>query len=149
MQKIRTSATIKERTVPLIIEPQPVVYNGFLFVTLVQYRKNPILVIVDNIDEENLRAFVLDLCGPEGIDEELLLNITTEWFNTNRFHYPISVEFSKRGLTKELSRIYRILNIEFVSRVIGPVHKYPMSIITSIKRRRRKPIPPGVEIFES
>ena len=53
------------------------------------------------------------------------------------------------GLTHQTSKIYRALNIEFVSRVIGPVPTFPMSAIKSVKRRRRKLIPVGMEIVES
>jgi len=148
IQKIRTSLEPRKTVVPLIVEPHPKDYTGYPFLTLVQYRKNPMLVIVDNADDEVLRTFVLDLCGPEGIDQEMLFQTALYWYEHNRANFPISVEFSKMGLTHQTSRIYRALNIEFVSRLIGPVPKYPMHTIKSIKRRRRKPIPLGVEIVE-
>lgn len=141
------SRPTRKKTIPLIVEPHPKEYVGFPFITLIQYRKAPILTIVDNADDETIRAFVLDLCGPEEINEELLLDIATNWYDNSRPNYPISVEFSKRGLTLAVSKIYRVLNIEFVSRVIGPVPKYPMSTIKSVKRRRRKPIPNGIEVL--
>lgn len=147
--KTRTTSESRKKTVPLIIEPHPKEYDGFPFITLIQYRKTPMLAIVDNADEDVVRAFVLDLCGPEEVDELHLFEIATHWYETSRSKYPISVEFSKRGLTFDVSKIYRALNIEFVSRIIGPVPKYPMNTIKSIKRRRRKPIPLGIEIRES
>lgn len=143
------AAEPKKSAVPLIIEPHPKDYSGFPFITLIQYRKQPMLVIVDNADEEVIRAYVLDLCGPEQIDEEAVILTATEWYNTNRVNFPISIEFSRRGMTQFTSRIYRALNVEFVSRIIGPVPKYPMGTVKSIKRRRRKPIPAGVEISKS
>lgn len=141
-------ASEKRTNVPLIIEPHPKDYSGFPFVTLIQYRKQPMLVIVDNADEEIIRAFVLDLCGPERVDEEMIIQAAAEWYSTNRGSFPISIEFSRRGITFATTRIYRSLNVEFVSRVIGPVPKYPMNTVKSIKRRRRKPIGPGVEITQ-
>lgn len=149
IQKVRVSPESRKTIVPLIVEPHPKDYTGYPFLTLVQYRKNPMLVIVDNADDDILRTFVLDLCGPEGINEELLFKTALYWYENNRGNFPISVEFSKMGLTSQTSKIYRALNIEFVSRVIGPVPKYPMNVVKSIKRRRRKPIPLGVEIIES
>ena len=107
-----SAAESKKLAIPLIIEPHPKDYNGFPFVTLIQYRKAPMLVIVDNANEDIIRAFVLDLCGPEEVNEELLINAATEWYNTNRINFPISVEFSRRGLTPITSRIYKALNIE-------------------------------------
>lgn len=145
--KTTTTRPSRKKTIPLIVEPHPKGYVGFPFITLIQYRKSPILTIVDNADDETIRAFVLDLCGPEEINEELLLGMAADWYDAGRSNYPISVEFSKHGLTLAVSKIYRVLNIEFVSRVIGPVPKYPMNIVKSVKRRRRKPIPAGVEIL--
>lgn len=135
----------KKTSVPLIVEPHPRDYSGFPFITLIQYRKQPMLVIVDNADEENIKAYVLDLCGPEHVNEEAMISAASEWYTTNRALFPISVEFSRRGMTPMTSKVYRALNVEFVSRVIGPVPKYPMGTVKSIKRRRRKPIPAGIE----
>lgn len=140
------TAESKKVAVPLIIETHPHDYTGFPFITLIQYRKQPMLAIIDNADDEVIRAFVLDLCGPEHVDEEMLIHAAAEWYATNRNNFPISIEFSRRGLTPLTSKIYRALNIEFVSRVIGPVPKFPFSTVKSIKRRRRKAIPSGVEI---
>lgn len=141
-----TAGENKKSTVPLIVEPHPKDYGGFPFITLVQYRKAPMLVIVDNADEEVIRAYVLDLCGPEHVNEEAVITAATEWYANNRGNYPISIEFSRRGLTPMTSKVYRALNIEFVSRIIGPVPKYPMGTVKSIKRRRRKPISVNVEM---
>lgn len=146
--KPRPAAEPKKTTVPLIIEPHPRDYSGFPFITLIQYRKAPMLVIVDNADDEVIRAFVLDLCGPERVDEEMIISAAAEWHAKNKSQFPISIEFSRRGMTPVTSKIYRALNVEFVSRVIGPVPKYPMNTVKSIKRRRRKPIAGGITITE-
>jgi len=140
------AAEPKKAAVPLIIESHPKDYTGFPFITLIQYRKQPMLAIIDNADEEIIRAFVLDLCGPEHVDEEMVIHAAADWYANNKGNYPLSIEFSRRGMTSITSKIYRALNIEFVSRVIGPVPKYPLTTVKSIKRRRRKPIPSGVEI---
>ena len=145
----KTTLEAKKGPIPLIIEQHPADYSGFPFVTLIQYRKHPMLAIVDNIKDDVMYVFVLDLCEPTRVDEELLIRAATEWYENNRSKFPVSVEFSQRGLTPHTSRIYRALNVEYVSRVIGPVPKYPMSSTKSIKRRRRKALPPGVEIHKS
>lgn len=139
----------EKKTAPLIVEPHPIDYTGFPFITLIQYRKLPMLTIVDNADDSVLRVFVLDLCGPEGIKEEEIIAIASDWYDNNRSNYPISIEFSRKGIISLTSKIYRALNVEFVSRVIGPVPKYPMTEVKSIKRRRRKTLPIGVEIHRS
>lgn len=133
-------------THPLIVEPHPKDYSGFPFITLIQYRKSPMLVIVDNADDSSIKAFVLDLCGPEHVDEEMLISVAAEWYQDSRTKFPLSIEFSRKGLTPVTSKIYRALNIEFVSRVIGPVSKFPMNTVKSVKRRRRKPLPSGVVV---
>lgn len=145
----KTKTPSDKKPAPLIVEPHPTDYAGFPFVTLIQYRKQPMLVIVDNADDSVIRAFVLDLCGPENVNEEKLIAAVAAWYDTNKAAFPVSVEFSRLGMTSQTSKIYRALNIEFVSRVIGPVPKYPMAAVKSIKRRRRKPIPAGVEIHTS
>lgn len=143
----KTVRRTPKTTVPLIVEPHPKDYIGLPFLTLIQYRKQHMLVIVDNADEETIKAFVLDLCGPESVNEELIIRTAQEWYVTNKQNFPISVEFSRRGLTQETSRIYRSLNVEFVSRIIGPVIKFDMQGAKSVKRRRRKAVPPGVEVL--
>lgn len=147
--KPKTKTESKKATVPLIIETHPVEYTGFPFITLIQYRKQPMLTIVDNMTDDLIQVFALDLCGPEYVDEELVINIASEWYATNRNNFPISFEFSRRGLISQTSKIYRALNIEYVSRVIGPVPKYPMNTTKSIKRRRRKALPSSVETITS
>lgn len=138
--------TEKKEVAPLIVEPHPKDYSGFPFITLIQYRKQPLLTIVDNADDSVIKAYVLDVCGPERVDEEALIRAANEWYTNSRSLHPISVEFSRLGMTPITSRIYRALNIEFVSRVIGPVPKYPVDTVKSIKRRRRKPIAPSIEV---
>lgn len=131
----------RKPVIPLIIEPHPEDYSGYPFMTLIQYRKTPLLVIVDNATNEYINAFVLDACGPEGVDEQGVISAAVDWYNESSSLFPVSIEFSRRGITKDTSKIYKTLNIEFVSRVIGPVPLYEMSTIKSVKRRRRKPIP--------
>ena len=140
-----TTETAKEQ-VPLIIEDHPVGYTGFPFITLIQYRKQPMLTVVDNIDDDVIRAFVLDMCGPERVSEELIVSAAADWYENHRTMIPLSIHLSREGLTPITSKIYRALNVEFVSRVIGPIHKYPFTSNASIKRRRRKAIPPTIEI---
>lgn len=141
------SKPTKRHVTPLIIEPYPKEYKGYPFITLIVYRKQQMLTIVDNVDNDNIKAFVLDYCGAEDVNEERLILTTAEWYETDKNNYPISIEFSRRGMTGETSRIYRTFSIEFVSRVIGPVPKFSMESSKSIKRRRRKSVPQGVEVL--
>lgn len=145
-KKLTIVEATKKANVPLIIEAHPKEYKGYPFVTVIVYRKQPMLTIVDNADEDDIKAFVLDYCGAEGVNEESLIVAAAEWYQENKAAFPVSIEFSRRGMTAETSKIFRSLNIEFVSRVIGPLPKFPMGAAKSVKRRRRKPIPANVEI---
>lgn len=135
--------------VPLVVENHPSDYTGYPFITLIQYRKAHVLTIVDNSNDQSIKLYVLDLCGPEHIKEEKIIEIAAQWYETSRHLYPLSVEFSKRGLTPETSKIYRTFNTEFVTRVIGPLPQFEMSEGIRVKRRKRKPLSPGVEIHKS
>lgn len=140
------SNNVKKQPAPLIIEQHPKDYTGFPFITLIQYHKSPLLCIIDNATDGSIQAFVLDMCGPANVNEEMVVMMAKEWYETDSKKYPISIYFSKMGIASETSKIYRTINIEYVSRAIGPVPKYPMSTTKSVKRRRRKTISPSVQI---
>lgn len=136
----------KANHVPLIIEPHPEDYDGYPFITLIQYRDKHILTVVDNATEKNINAFVLDLCNPEGLNEEIVITVIAEWYDVSAVKYPLSIEFSKRGIADEMSKIHRSFNLDFVTRVIGPLPKFNMTETKSVKRRRKKNVPSGVEV---
>ena len=136
----------KLTAVPLIIEPHPKEYDGYPFITLIQHRDNHLLSIIDNFDGKEISAFVLDLCAPEGISEEEVVHLAKEWYEASNARYPISFEFSRKGVADKMSKILKAFNVDFVTRVIGPLPQFPMNSVKSIKRRRRKPIPYGVEL---
>ncbi len=133
---------------PLIIEPHPEDYHGYPFITLIQYRKEHSLNIVDNADDKTIKVYVLDMCGPSNVNEEILIAAASEWYKSEEYlTVPVSIAFSRVGLAPEAMKIYRSLNVEFVTRVIGPLPKFEMKKVRSVKRRRRKPIPPGVQLI--
>jgi len=132
--------------IPLIIESHPDDYQGYPFITLIQYHDKHILSIIDNATAKSVKAFVLDLCGPERISEEAIISVAQHWYETSEGKYPISFEFSKLGITNEMSKILRTYNIDFITRIIGPLPKFEMSAVKSVKRRRRKSIPNGIQI---
>lgn len=141
---------VKKKTragaIPLIVENHPDDYIGYPFITLIQYRKSHVLSIVDNSDDQSIKLYVLDLCGPEHVKEESVIEIASHWYDTSKTLHPLSVEFSKRGVTGETGRIYRTFNTEFVTRVIGPLPRFEMTEIIRIKRRKRKPVQAGLEV---
>lgn len=144
-----TNKRTRGNPIPLIREDHPEDYTGYPFITLLQYQRELVLTIVDDSDEKRIRAFVLDMCGPASVDEELLIEVAVEWFENSADIYPFSFELSRRGMTGMTSTLYRSYNIEFITRVIGPLPKFKMNKPVTIKRRRRKPIPPGVEVRQA
>lgn len=129
----------------LIIEPHPENYNGYPFITLLQFRKEHYLTIIDDSDDEEIKAIVLDLCGPEQIEQSTILEIANEWYTKYR-HLPVSIVFSIRGLSSLLQKIYRSFSIECTTRVIGPLPRYNMDKVPVVKRKRKKTSTVGVEI---
>lgn len=133
-------------TIPLIREDHPEDYVGYPFITLIQYRKDNILTIIDNSDDKEIGAFVLDLCAPELVNEERIIEVAVNWYEEGHERFPISFEFSRLGISAETGKIFRNYNIEFITRVIGPLPRFDMNTPPAIKRRRRKAVPPGMEI---
>ena len=142
-ENMTTRKRIKQTT-PLVIEPHPTDYSGYPFITLLQFCQDRILCIIDNTTEKMIKAYVLDFCTPTGVDEEAIIEIAEYWFNNTRDQYPLSIEFSKRGLSGDFSKIYRNYNIEYITRAIGPVPKYDMGDSIQIRRRRKKVLPKDV-----
>lgn len=134
--------------IPLIREDYPSDYTGYQFITLIQYRKDNALTIVNNSDNKQISAFVLDLCVPENINEEQIITIAAGWYDNAKDRYPISFEFSRLGISKTTEIIYRKYDIEHVTRIIGPLPTFDMKVQPLVKRRRRKPIPAGVEVLK-
>jgi hypothetical protein len=136
------------KSIPLVVETYPDDYNGYEFITLIRYNDKNYLNIVDNVINNTIISYVLDYCQPAQISEEFIIDIAHEWFLTNKDKHPISIEFSKRGIVLETSKILRCFPIDYVARVIGPLPNYKMGGAYKVRKRKKKPIPIGVEIIE-
>jgi hypothetical protein len=136
----------KSNHVPLIVEPHPEDYNGYPFITLIQYRDTHQLTVIDNANDKIITAFVLDRCSPEGLDEEAVVAVIAKWYDGGPTAHPLSFEFSKLGVSGVMSSILRTYNIDFVTRVIGPLPMFNMTENKTVRRRRRKQVPAGVEL---
>lgn len=123
--------------VPLVIEQFPPEYDGYEFVSLIKYNETISLNIIDNIQDKHIHAYVLDLCGPENVEHGIIINIAENWYNNFSKEYPLSVEFSKQGMTQYVNKILRSYPVDFVSRVIGYVSEFPMGGIREHRKRRR------------
>jgi len=132
---------------PLIVEDHPKDYNGYEFITLIKYNDQNFLTIVDNIINDQIVAYVLDFCQNVNIDETHLINIANHWYENHKDDYPISIEFFKQDVAKDMSKIIRCFSTDYVARVIGPIYKYNMTGPIKVKRRKRKPIPDNIEFI--
>ena len=131
---------------PLVVESHPPDYDGYEFITLIQYNDDAFLVVVDNVTKKYIYGYVLDLCGPEKIDEEMFIKIAFDWFKSNGDRFPISIEFSRKELTGQTEKILRAFPLDYVTRVIGPLPQFNMDGPTSIRKRKRKDIPNNIEV---
>jgi hypothetical protein len=132
----------------LIVEPHPETYNGYPFITLIEFKGEPFVTIIDNYHGKSIKTLVLDYCNAENVDEEMIITIAEQWYTHSSSKYPVSFEFSKRDLTSQISPIYRTFNTEFISRVIGPVPVFNMDKVSKVQRRKRKIISPNIEIVK-
>ena len=136
----------KANYIPLIIESHPDDYDGYPFITLLQYRDKHNLTIIDNATNKEIYAYVLDLCTPVGLDEKEVVEVAAEWHDASSQKYPLSIEFSKRNISGRMSQIFRSYNIDFVTRIIGPLPKFNVTDVISTKKRRKRPVPAGVQV---
>ena len=135
-----------KRSFPFIIQNHPAEYTGYPFLSVIQYKNNHIISIIDNVNKKTVKAFALDLCGPEGVSEELVINIASYWYEFERNRYPLSIEFSKRGLANITAKIMKTYSIDSISRIMGPLYIYPTDNVIKIKRRKRREIPTAVDV---
>lgn len=131
---------------PLVVEEHPSDYEGYAFITLIRFNDESFLNIVDNVTKKYIYGYVIDLCGPEQFSEELLIETAFEWYYSNGDRYPISIEFSKRGILEQAESILRIFPLDYVTRVIGPLPNFNMGGPTKIRKRKKKDVPKGVEV---
>lgn len=141
-----TKKRVRGNPLPLIVENHPKDYDGYPFITLIQYRDQHLLGIIDNTTDKMIKAYILDLCGPTNVNEEQIIDVASFWYSEAKDRYPLSFEFSKLGLSDEVKKIYRSYAVGFVTRIIGPLPRFEMNEVKSIKRRRRKAISVNMEV---
>lgn len=138
---------------PLINEDHPATYNGPPFLTLIRFNDKDSITIVDNVINNEIVSYVLDLCPKEfshnpELKEHALIEVAYDWFENSNGAYPISIEFSRRGMSEYTSKILRRFTVDYVTRVIGPLPRFEMGGPTKVKKRKRKSIPKNVEFID-
>lgn len=117
-----------------------------MFLSVLEYRRENYLVVVDNISDEEVTAFVLDYAQQEGIDLKQLMSVITLWFYRGSHHYPLSFEFSRLGITHRTNRIFKTFELAHVTRLIGKDFTFDLFDPPKVRRRRVNKIPAGVEV---
>lgn len=121
-------------------------HSNMLYLSLIEYKKENYLTIIDNIGTTELVAFVLDYTEPEGIDTQWLLGVANIWYYKSSARYPFSMEIARLGLTEKLSPIMKVFDIDNITRVVGLPFRFDTESRPKIKRRRVIPVPACVEI---
>jgi hypothetical protein len=110
--------------------------SNLLFCTLLEFKRTKYLVIIENVIDDEIQAYVLDLLAAEEIDQDWFLNIATRWFYSASDRYPLSFEFAKLGKGDVIKKVLKTFNVNSVSRVIGKLFTYAVNTKPKIKRRK-------------
>jgi hypothetical protein len=136
---------MKKKIPPLQIEFLQDRTNLFAL-SLIEYKRENFLVVIDNITPFEIGAYVLDYAAQSNVDIQQFMRIVNIWFYKSSNNYPISIEVAKLGLTGSLSNMYRSFDVNFVARVLGNPFKFDFSQPKKVKRRRVIPIQEGIPI---
>lgn len=135
----------KKRIPTLIVEYASDSGNLFLL-SVLEYRRENYLVVIDNISEEEVGAYVLDFAQQEKLNLKELMSVIIRWFYSASTRYPLSFEFSRLGLTTAANRIYKTFELPHVTRLIGNDFRFDFETPPKIRRRRVSLIPAGTEV---
>lgn len=144
-KKVYTLAKKKIPPLALELKQDPTTLH---YLSLLEYRRDTFLVVIDNITETEVSAFTLDYAEQEGIVVADFLSICNYWFYKASNAYPLSFEIAKLGLTKQLAPMLKIYDANNVSRIVGvPFQHHMQPLKPKIKRRRVVPVQAGIEII--
>lgn len=135
-----------KRKIPSLIVERAEDQGNYFYLSVLEYRRQNYLVIVDNITEEEVGAYVLDYAQQEGLDMQQLMSVITHWFYGASERYPLSFEFSRLGIASRTTKIYKTFELAHVTRLIGKDFTYDLNSAPKVKRRRVNKIPAGIEI---
>lgn len=116
------------------------------FLSVLEYRRENFLVVIDNVSSEEIGAYVLDFAQQERLDVRQILTVVTHWFYRGSTRYPLSFEFSRLGLTPMVNKIYKTFELAHVTRLIGIDFNFNLEAPPKIRRRRVSLIPAGTEV---
>jgi hypothetical protein len=121
--------------------------GNLYFLSLLEYRRENYLTVIDNITSDEVSAYVLDFAQSEKIDVKALISVITLWFYKGSYEHPLSFEFSRLGLTPMTNRIYKTFELPHVTRIVGNDFRYDFETAPKIRRRRATSMPSGNEVY--
>lgn len=117
-----------------------------VFLTLIDYKRVKYLTIVENVIDDEIHAYVLDLLPAEDVDPQWFMSVATRWFYSSSERYPLSFEFAKLGKGDVIKKALKTFNINSASRVIGKLFTYNVMAKPKVRRRKVQPLPECIEI---
>lgn len=135
-----------KRKIPSLIIERAEDEGNLRVLSVIEYRKENFLVVVDNITQTEIGAYVLDYAQQENLNTKLLLEIITNWYHQSSASYPLSFEFSRLGISEATNRIFKTFELIHVTRFIGKDFSYGFDDAVKVKRRRANKIPAGIEV---
>jgi len=133
-----------DKIVPIIKEEHGDNYSGAPYLTLVSYKHEPLVMIVDNYANKTLSGYVLDYCEAQMININTILKVAEVWWEQKCIE-PFSVSLSRAGIADSASLLYRSFQEQHIIRVIGPVPVFELNKIYGTKRRKYRELK-GIEI---
>lgn len=109
--------------------------SNLYYMSVIQYRKEHHLVVIDNITDDTVTAYAIDKASQEGLEIKDLLSVINRWFYSASSKHPLSIEFSKCGLTDKTNKILKTFDLNNVTRIVGHDFRFQQE---QPKVRRRK-----------
>ena len=131
---------MRTKIVPLIKEPHPETYDGFPFLTLLEYKNEYMITIVDNYLDKTINVYVLDYCNAENLNRDILILAAVDWWDNYKNQFPFSFYLSRNNLIEACSVVFRTFQTEHITRAIGPISIFKMDGVVSIKRRCKRDV---------
>ena len=120
--------------------------TNFVFLSLIEYKRETYLGIIDFIKSDEMGAYILDYADQERVNTPEFLQVATRWYYKSSDTSPLSVEIARLGLTPQCSKIYRTFDTSYVSRIVGQGFKFDSLEKVKVKRRKILAIPDTVEV---
>lgn len=128
--------------IDLVSESHPVNYKGYPYLTAVHTKDGTSVVVIDNVVEKQMKMYVLDLANPNNLDLERILEVINHWYVNNSQNYPLSIEFSRLGMSGDTEKLLHTINTDAILRLVGPVFRFEIgkNSTNPIKRRKKQSV---------